>query len=83
MKATDQPRAAIAGLSIGDAVVVDAALAGLGAGGRNIRKPKLRSQDMKFTLVAMPAHIGGFSKTKVCCVKWIVRRVHRTSSKVE
>lgn len=69
MKAADQQRAAIAGLSVGNAVVMGAALAGLGTGGRHIGESELRSQDMELALMAMPADMGGFSKATVGSVK--------------
>lgn len=46
-------------------MIVFATLAGFGAGSLGFGKAKLRSQNMKFALLSVPARVGGLAKAIV------------------
>ena len=64
MKATNQ-EGAIAAVAVGNAMVVDTALANPGTSLRRFGKAQLRSQDMQLALIAVPAGMGRLPKTIV------------------
>jgi hypothetical protein len=78
MDTADQQRAAIAGLPIGNSMVVSTTATDRRPRGRNLRKPKLRSQNVELALVAMPTLVRRSPETIVSFLKRIVSGIHRT-----
>ncbi len=65
-----------AGGAVGNAVVIDAALAGFGPGGGIILKANLRSQNMLFTLHPMPLFVGPATTAVVGTTKPFIQDAH-------
>lgn len=78
METADQQRAAIAGLPIGDPMVVGTTSTDRRLRGRNVGKTKLRSQNVELALVAMPALLRRSPETIISFLKRIVSSIHRT-----
>ena len=76
MNPTNQATA-VASIPIGDAVVVSAALANGGARRLGRAKAKLRSQNMAFALLAMPACIISFADAGIGDLKARAGGIHR------
>jgi hypothetical protein len=57
-------------------VIIGATDAGFGAGGCSVTKPKLRSQNVAFAFLPMPAGMVSLSKKVVDFVKRVLGCIH-------
>jgi hypothetical protein len=78
MKTTNQNSTSGFTVAIGNAMIIDAILAAFGTRGRNLGKSKLRSQDMQFTLVAMPSRIICLPEKIISLAEWVMGTIHTT-----
>ncbi len=76
VESTNQSSACVTGVTIGEAVIVGTTNAGFGATGRNVTKAVLRSQNMPFTFLAMPAGVICFAEKVVDLPERVLGSIH-------
>ena len=77
MEPTNQNAAPIA-IAVGNAMVVNTAITNFGTRGFRFAEAELRSQDMAFALLPMPASVVRTTKAGISPLKASVRSVHRS-----